>query len=73
MIKPSVMVRAEPYLTFTVKKSVFEWLKVVMQNPIYDDETEEEAEFRIEFLTAMIKVDVSGFHQAAYDLDEIPF
>lgn len=73
MIKPSVVIRTEPRIVFDVSKPAFNWLKALMQNPLYEDESEEEADFRKEFFTAMHRVDTTAMFQTYQELDDIPF
>lgn len=72
-VRSAVSIRAEPVLTFTVSEKAFMWLKALMQNPLYDDETEEERANRYEFFTAMHRVDASPLCKAFQELDDIPF
>jgi len=73
MIRPSTTARAIARVQFDMDKKTALWLKALMQNPIYDDESEEEAGFRKEIFYAILKVDCSPLLQAVYELDEIPF
>ncbi len=72
-LKPSISLRAKPVIEFTVSEPAFLWLKALMQNPVYEDESEEEKNFRCEFFDAMMKIDLTRLMQSFHTLDDIPF
>jgi hypothetical protein len=69
-----VGIKARVHLQFNLSEDIAMWLKDLMQNPIYEDETKEEAAFRCQLFNALsCHIDVTEPYQFAQQHDDIPY
>ncbi len=72
-MRPAAKATAKAKIVFEMDEDVALWLKSLMQNPLYDDETEEEKKYRMVIFYAILRVDSTPLQQSMYNLDDIPF